>query len=203
VVGRPIPFATGYAVPLVTEVLPAHQGTFEEVKDRVRTEYVDEQARERASARATELSEALGRQERKDLKRAAQSLRLEAKTSEPLTRASRIPQVGSPVELDPALFTKQPGEVAGPFPAADGHVVFQIASREAPKEEEFPGMQPAIEQRLLNDKKNQAFAVFQDSLRSNLEAQNEWVIDHEVLSRMNQGIPGEHPPYPHSHPPGF
>ncbi len=203
VVGRPIPIQTGTVVPLVTEVLPAHPGTFEEVKDRVRSEYVEEQARERASAKATQLAEALGKQERKDLKRAAQALGLAVKTSDPVTRATPVPSVGNLTEFDPALFTKAAGDVAGPFPTPSGHIVLQIASRQAPKEEDFAGLQPTLEQRILDDKKDQAFAIFQDNLRSTLEARGDLVIYQDVLSRVGQAIPGEHPPYPHSHPPGF
>jgi peptidyl-prolyl cis-trans isomerase D len=202
-VGRAIPVSNGYVVPLVTELLPAHQGEFAEVKERVQSEYVEEQARERASAKATELAEALGRQEKKDLKRAAAALRVEVKTSEPLTRTTRIPSIGNPTELDRALFTKSAGEVAGPFPTPGGHVVFQIASKEAPNEALFSSQQTPIERQLLQQKKEQAFAVFEDNLRSRLEADGDLVIYYDVVSRLTAGTPGEHPPYPHSHPPGF
>jgi hypothetical protein len=83
-------------------------------------------------------------------------------------------------------------------------VVFQIASKESPNETVFPAQQAAIEQRLLQAKKQQAFAVFEDNLRSRLEAEGDLVIYYDVLSRMAAGAaPGEHPPYPHTHPPGF
>ena len=205
-VGRPIPVQTGYVVPLVTELLPAHQGEFAEVKERVQGDYVDEQARERASAKATELAEALGRQEKKDLKRAAQALKVEVKTSRLITRTMAIPSVGNPTELDQALFTRNAGEVAGPFPTSGGHVVLQIASKEAPKEEEFSKQQVTLEQRLLQGKKQQAFAVFEDNLRSRLEAEGDLVIYYDVLGNLSASptLPaGEHPPYPHTHPAGF
>jgi len=208
-VGRPIPVQTGYVVPLVTELLPAHQGEFAEVRDRVRSDYVDEQARERASAKATELAEALGRQEKKDLKRASQALQVEVKTSRPVTRTMTIPSVGNPTQLDQALFTREAGEAAGPFPTNGGHVVLQIASKEAPKEEDFPKQQAAIEQRLLQAKKQQAFSVFEDNLRSRLESEGDLIIYYDVLDQLSASgsgpvLPeGEHPPYPHTHPGGF
>ena len=208
-VGRPIPVQTGYVVPLLTELLPAHQGEFAEVQDRVRSDYVDEQARERASAKATELAEALGRQDNKDLKRAAQALNVEVKTSEALVRTQAIPSVGDPSQLDPALFTKNAGEVAGPFPTTGGHAVLQIASKEAPNEELFSTQQAAIEQQLMQGKKQQAFSVFEDTLRSSLEAEGDLVIYYDVLGNMAASgsgpvLPeGEHPPYPHTHPGGF
>jgi peptidyl-prolyl cis-trans isomerase D len=208
-VGRPIPVQTGYVVPLVTAFLPAHQGEFEEVKARVQTDYVDEQASVRASAKATELAEALGRQETKDLKRAARTLGVEVQTSQAVTRNQAIPNIGNPTELDSALFTKDAGEVGGPYPTTGGHVVFQIASKEAPNEEVFPTQQTMIEQRLMQEKKQQAFAVFEDDLRNRLEADGDLVIYYDVLSNISSSgsgpvLPeGEHPPYPHTHPGGF
>lgn len=205
-VGRAIPVQIGYVVPVLKEVLPAHQGEFEEVKDRVRSDYVDEQASERASTKASELGEALGKQEKKDLKRAARTLSLEVKTTDPITRATAIPSVGQPTQVDPSLFTKAVGEVAGPFPVTGGHVVLQVVSKEAPKEEEFTAQQSNIELRLLEAKRQQAFAVFEDTLRSRLEADGDLVIYNDVLSRMSTSgsgpvLPeGEHPPYPHTHP---
>jgi peptidyl-prolyl cis-trans isomerase D len=204
-VGRPIPVQSGYVVPLVTELLPAHQGEFAEVAGRVMNDYVDEQARERASAKATQLAEALGRQEQKDLKRAARTLGVEVQTSPAVTRNQAIPNIGNPTELDPALFTRNTGEVGGPYPTTDGHVVFQVASKEAPSEEVFPTQQTMIEQRLMQEKKQQAFAVFEDDLRNRLEADGDLVIYYDVLGQMSAAgsgpvLPeGEHPPYPHTH----
>jgi peptidyl-prolyl cis-trans isomerase D len=202
-VGRAIPIPTGYVIPILLDVFPTHQGTFEEVKERVRTEYVDEQARALASTRANDLAKALEQQDKKDLKRAAQSLRLTVKTSEPLTRVTPIPSLGNPAQLDPTLFTKAVGDVAGPFPATNGQVAFQIASRQPPKEEDFPAQQQQVEDRLLGQKREQAFAVFQESLRSRLEAAGDYVIYQDALTKMTTAAPTEHPPYPHTHPPGF
>ncbi len=202
-VGRPIPVQTGYVVPVVTAILPAHPGGFEEVKDLVQRDFVDEQARQQASARAAELADALGQQEEKNLQQAARTLGAAVQTSQLITRATPIPSVGLPSQLDPSLFSKDVGEVAGPFPVASGHIIFQIASKEAPNEEDFSTQQALIEQRLLVQKKDQAFALFEDNLRSRLEAEGDLVIHYDVLSRMAAGTPGEHPPYPHSHPPGF
>ena len=89
--------------------------------------------------------------------------------------------------------------------------MFQIASKEAPKEEVFPAQQASIEQQLLQEKKQQAFAVFEDNLRNRLEADHELVIYHDVLDSMTASgsgsgpvLPeGQHPAYPHTHPSGF
>jgi peptidyl-prolyl cis-trans isomerase D len=174
----------------------------------VQTDYVDEQARERASAKAAELAEALGQQEQKDLRRAARTLGVEVMTSEAITRGQTIPNIGNPTELDPSLFTKSVGEVGGPYPATSGHVVFQIASKEAANEELFSSQQATIEQQLMQQKRQQAFAVFEDNLRSRLEAEGDLVIYYDVLEQMSTSgsgpvLPeGEHPPYPHTHPSG-
>jgi peptidyl-prolyl cis-trans isomerase D len=203
-IGRATPVPAGYVIPILVDVFEAHQGTFEEVQERVRTEYVDEQARTRASERAAELSKALEQQQgKKDLKRAAQSLRLTVKASEPINRGTPIPPLGNPAQLDPTLFSRAVGDVAGPFPATTGHVAFQIASKLPPKEEDFAMQQKQVEDALLAQKREQAFATFQDSLRSRLEAAGDYVIYQDALTRMTTASPTEHPPYPHTHPPGF
>ena len=199
--GRAIPVSSGYAIPILLDVLPTHQGEFAEVKERVKTEFIEEQAREKASAKATELSKLLEQQTKKDLKQAAQSLKLALKTSDPVTRETPIPSLGKLTDLDPNVFTKAVGEIAGPLPATTGQVAFQIASRQPSKEEDFAIQKQQIEDRLLAQKRQQAFSVFQDSLRSKLEASGDLKIYQDVLSRTAAG--NQPLPHPHPHPPGF
>ena len=65
------------------------------------------------------------------------------------------------------------GEVAGPLSMSSGQVVYQVESREPPKEEELVNQKEAIRERLLNQKRQLAFAVFQDNLMSRLTASGE------------------------------
>lgn len=190
-VGRAVPVASGYMIPVVQEILPAHAGEFAEVRDRVRADWIDEQAREKVDATAKELAKRLEAQEKKDLKGAAQALGLSLKTSESLTQEAPLPLVGKLTDADPKAFTRPVGDVGGPFPVGSGRIVYQIDSRQSPTEQEFTAQKLQIEARLLNEKRQLAFAVFQDTLKSKLLAQGDLTIHREVLDRLTASyLPG-------------
>ena len=73
-VGVPVQGTNGYAVPLLLDVFPGHPGEFAEVKDRVKEDYIKEQAQEKARAKGQELAGSLDQQEKKDLQKAARTL---------------------------------------------------------------------------------------------------------------------------------
>ena len=182
--GRAVPVQSGYAVPLLVDVLPSHPGEFAEVKAQVRTDYVEEQAREKAVAKANEMAKLLEKQSKKDLKKAAESMKLKVTTSEPVARESVIPLLGKITEFDPKAFSRQVGEAAGPFRAGTGQVVFQVDSHTAPKDEDFANQKQPIHDRLLAQKRQQVFLVYQDSLKSRLEASRDLRIYRDVLARL-------------------
>jgi peptidyl-prolyl cis-trans isomerase D len=188
-IGRPVPVPNGYIIPSLLDISPARPAEFAEVKDRVRTEYVDEQVRDRAQAQALELAQLTEKQERRDIAQAARSLGLTAKTSEALTRAGTIPSVGSLRELGPRLDTLEAGGVAGPVPIGTGQIVYQVESRQPPKEEDLAAQRDNLRQRLLNEKQSVAFSVFQDSLKNRLMESGDLTIDQEALGRMSVGLP--------------
>jgi len=189
-IGRQVPVPNGYVIPLILDISPARPAEFAEVKDRVRTDYIDEHARDRAQTQTLELAQLTEKQERRDLAQVARSLGLTAKTSEALTRAGTIPSVGSLRELGPRLDTLEPGGVAGPVPIGGGQIVYQVESRQPPNEEGLAVQRDAIRQRLLNEKQSMAFAVFQDTLRNRLMQSGDLTINQEALSRINGvGVP--------------
>jgi peptidyl-prolyl cis-trans isomerase D len=189
-IGRPVPVPVGYAIPYLLEISPARPAELAEVKDRVRTEYVNEQSRNRAQAQMIELAQLTEKQERRDLAQAARSLGLTAKTSEALTRAGTIPTVGTVRELGPRLNTLEPGGVAGPVPIGGGQIVYQVESRQPPKEEDLAAQRDALRQQILGEKRYVAFAAFQDDLRKRLMESGDLTIDQEALGQVSVlGLP--------------
>ncbi len=190
-VGRAIPVESGYMLPILQEIVPPHQGELAEVTDRVRTDWINEQAREKVDATAKELAGRLEPQEKKDLRGAVRALRLTLQTSEPLQRETPIPQAGKLTDVDPKAFARPVGDVAGPFSAGSGQIVYQVDSRRSPTEEEFGNQKSAVEERLLSEKRQLAFAVFQDTLRSKLTEKGNIKIHNAVLDRVTAtNLPG-------------
>src|SRR5581483_4009219 len=73
-IGRPVALTSGYAIPQLLEITPAHPAEFAEVKDKVRGDYVNSQASDKMFAKAQELMGVLDKQgEKKDLAAAAKS----------------------------------------------------------------------------------------------------------------------------------
>lgn len=185
-VGAAVPLPSGYAIPLLADILPPHQGEFAEVKDQVKSDYVEEQARDKASTKSKELAKLLEQQAKKDLAKAAKGLGLTVKTSDPVTRDGTIPLLGKLTELDPKAFSRQVEEVAGPFSVGSGQVIYHVDLRLAPQEEDFAKQKDQIQERLLNQKRQLTFSVFQDDLKRKLEASGDLRVHRDVLTRLTQ-----------------
>jgi peptidyl-prolyl cis-trans isomerase D len=65
-IGRPLPVESGYAIPLLEEIIPARTPELAEVRERVRAAFVEEKSRELSQARAMDLAQTLERQENRD-----------------------------------------------------------------------------------------------------------------------------------------
>jgi len=184
-IGRPVPIPSGYAIPLLQEITPPRTPQLAEVKEKVRTDYVDAQSTELAQARALDLAQTLEKQEKRDLTRQARAMGLTPKTSEPVTRNETIPGLGVVTGLGPRLDTLQPGEIAGPVPIGGGQVVFQLESRQPPNEQDFAAQSDPIRQSLLSKKQIMAFSLFQDNLKARMTESGEVKIHQAVLERLN------------------
>jgi len=184
-IGRPVEVPAGFAIPLLEEITPSRTPEFAEVKERVRTFFVEEKSREQAHAKAMELVQTLEQQQDRDLPRQARAMRLTPATTESLTRAGSIPSVGTVMDLGPRLETIQPGEIAGPVPVSGNHVVYQLESREAPDEQLFEIQRDPLRQQLQTQKQNMAFASFQNSLKTRMMESGDVRVDAAVLERLN------------------
>src|SRR5262249_2930863 len=108
-VSQPIRTDRGYVVLSLKQVLPAHQGTLDEVRDKIVASLKQEKAQELARAKAEELSKRARAGEKFDA--AAKALGLEPRTSEDFARAGSIPGVGSGKQVG-AAFGMKVGEVS-------------------------------------------------------------------------------------------
>lgn len=184
--GALVQLPDGYAIPVLLEVLPAHQAELADVKDQAKNDYVDEQARAKAMAKAKEVAKLLDEQEKdkKDLKKAAKSAGLTVKTSPPVGPDGTIPSLGNVKALDPKTFSMPVGATAGPIPIQGLQVVYQLESREPPSEPEFAGKKLPIEQKLLNDKRQLAFDIFQENLKKKLTASGDLKLHQDAVARL-------------------
>jgi len=187
-VGKATAVPTGIAIPMLTDIQGSRQAKFDEVKDRVRTEYLNEQARSLAMIQAQSLAQALEKQDKKDIAAAGKAQKLTVKTTQPLTRTGNIEGVGPMSALMSSLKNLKPGEFAGPISAGAGQLVFQVTSRSAPPDDILALQKKTVEDRLRTEKQNMAYRAFEETLKKRLTDSGDLVINQDVLNQMNSGI---------------
>ena len=163
---QPIRTDRGHVVLSVKEIQPAHQGSFDEVKDRVLSELKQEKAAELGRSKAEELARRVKGGER--LEAAAKSLGLEPKASEAFARSGSISGVASGRQLASA-FQLNPGETAPPLALGKNWLAFQVASKDEPNPADFEKQKRDLQEQVLQSKRGLAFEAFKAALENRLK----------------------------------
>ena len=183
-VGLPMTVSGGYAVALLSDIIPAHQGAFAEVLDTVRTDLINEEAQNLVTSKTADLIRAIEKQTTKDLKAAARSTGLTVKTTEELSRSAPVPSLVAVREIDPQAFNLQVKEIGGPATVLDGRFVYQIVKHITPTDTDFENQKKLIMERLAVQKRRVAFSIFQNSLRKNMADSGNLEIHRDVMSQL-------------------
>jgi peptidyl-prolyl cis-trans isomerase D len=163
---QPISIDRGYVIISVDKIVAAHQGTLAEVRDRVLADYRKDKAQDLAEQKAEELA--------KDVKggmafdKAAKSLGLDLKTTDPITRTSQVVDIGPAKELEDA-FNMNVGQTGGPALLGGNWVVYQVKSKQAVNPDDFAKAKDALQKQILEEKQAAAFEAFHDALQKRYE----------------------------------
>lgn len=177
---EPIRVESGYVVLSVTKIVPAHAGSYEEVRDRVQDDYLREKSAELARALAQELYQQC--RQGAPLQRAAAARQLEDKTGE-FTRTDSIQGIG-PAQTLAAAFRLQAGQLAEPVAVGQSWVVYRVLERIEPPAEEFARQKDTIAEELLAARQAAAFEAFRRSLEDQMKREGKLRINTENLKRL-------------------
>lgn len=180
-ISQPIQIDSGFAIITVKDILPAHQATLAEVRDRALADYQHEKSIELAQQCAQELAKSA--QGGENFAQAAKALGLTVKTSDPFARSGSIPDVGTGKQLEGA-FDMSIGQVSSAAKIEDNWVVYRVASHDPPDPTELAKQQDTIEQQLLQTKQNAAFEAFHTALLDRLQKEGKLVINPDVMNRI-------------------
>ena len=178
---QPIQTPQGIVIVTPKDDQAGHQGTFAEVRDRVLADYQQEQSVALAKSKADELAKQAKSSEAFD--KAAKSLSLDVKTSEPLSRTSSIPDVGSG-QLIEAAFTMPVGQVSDPKDVAGAWLVYRVTAHEPLNDAAVVLQAEQIRQQLLQSKQNAAFDAFRVALEDRLKKEGKLVINADAMKRL-------------------
>jgi peptidyl-prolyl cis-trans isomerase D len=179
----PLQVPQGFAILTVKDIQPAHQGTLAEVRDLVLADYQQDQSAELARTKASELSKSA--QAGTPFDKAAKSLGLEVKTSEPFSRTGNIPDLGSGRQVE-AAFGMSVGQVSPAAQAGGNWLVYRVVGHQPVNPSEFAAQADQIRQQLLQTKQSAAFEAFRTALEDRLKTEGKLVINADAMKRLTR-----------------
>jgi len=174
----------GWAIYQVTAVKPPATPTFEEIRSRVEQEFKNERAAQLLTQKTQELSDRAKADH--DLKKAAKELGATYKTSDLVLPDGQVPDIGSMTGPAAVAFTLKPGEISGPINSGDNGAVLTVTDRQAPTEQDFAAKKDQIRETLTQKKQNEAFGLYLETLRQNLEKSGKIKINQAELQTLTR-----------------
>jgi peptidyl-prolyl cis-trans isomerase D len=157
----------GYALLEVTDDQPAKTPTFEEAKQRVETEFRNEQAQSLLDRKTQELAERA--KALHDLKKAAKEEGAQYKTSDFVTQQGQVPDLGSMSGPASVAFTLGKDQISGPISAQGNGAVLEVLDKQEPSMEEFAKNKDAARDRTLEQKRGETFQLYASNLIQTME----------------------------------
>jgi peptidyl-prolyl cis-trans isomerase D len=182
-------FPQGQVVFQVTEVKPPATPTFDEIRARVETEYKAGQAQQLLGQKLQQLAEAA--KSSHDLKKAAQQVGAEYKSSELVGPQSQVPELGRMADGASVAFSMTKGQISNPIQTARGGAVLMLTDRQEPTAEELANSSEQTRDQLLQQKRQEAFEVFAAGLRERMEKAGKIKVNKDEMNRIMGGRPVE------------
>src|ERR1700732_3148452 len=174
----PIHTDRGYLIVAVRGIYPAHQGTLDEVRDRVIADLKQEKSTDLARQKAEELEKRLKSGEK--FETAAKSLGLDPKVSDLFARSGSISGAASGKQVS-AAFQMKPGDVGQPLNLGASWFVYRVAEKQEPNPADFEKQKKDLTDQVLQTKRNLAFEAFRTSLEARLRQEGKLQIMSDKL----------------------
>jgi peptidyl-prolyl cis-trans isomerase D len=181
-VSQPVAVGNKIVLALATNVTPARPARLEEVKDKVRTAMIDSRLSAEVPKHAQELldkTKSMGG----DLKKAAESLGLELRTSEEFTRQGSVEGAGSASYFSEA-FSRPDGSVFGPISMPGGTIVAKVIQHVEPDMSQLAEQRDSIRDEIKSRKARDRNSLFEDGVREALVKQGKIKVHQQVLMRL-------------------
>lgn len=190
---QPISTDRGYVVMTLKEVLPSHQGTLEEVKEKVVADLKLEKSEQVAQSKAKDLEDKVKGGAKFDV--AAKTLGLDPKVSDLITRAGTVPGLGSGKQLS-AAFGMKAGQLAPALSLGANWAVYQVTEKQEANPADFDKDKAKITDQMLQEKRELAYEAFRTSLEERMKKDGKTKLYPERLRGFGDlntpvGLPSE------------
>jgi peptidyl-prolyl cis-trans isomerase D len=170
----------------VTAVNPAHPSSYEEAEAQIKKALTAERLEALMNQKTTDLiakTKALGG----DLKKAAASMGLEAKTSAEVDRAASIEGIGTSTTIT-GVFEKAVGEIVGPVTVDEQKVVAKVIAKNVPDFSQIGPQITIIRNDLKSKLARERNQIFEDGVRETLMKEGKIKKHQDVIDRVVAGF---------------
>ena len=179
----------GYAIFEVLGIKPPATPRFEEIRDRVESEFKNGRVNTLLAQKTQELSDRAKAEH--DLKKTANELGATYKSSDLVLPDGQVPDIGSMSGGASVAFTMKPGEISGPIENGTTGIVLALLEKQPPPEQDFEAKKDQIRDTLLQTKRQEMFGLFMSNLRASLEKSGKIKINQDEMRNLTQTQQGE------------
>lgn len=177
---------TGYVVYEVTKVEAPRKASFEEIKDRVATEFKNERANDILRRKAQELADRAHASH--DLAKAAKEAGATIKTSDLVGHTGTVPDLGSMSGPASVAFTLKQGEISNALNLGRGQGVLQMVERQDPStsDPQFAKERDQLRDELVQQKQQELLTMFLQDLGARLEKEGKIKINKSEMDNLTK-----------------
>jgi peptidyl-prolyl cis-trans isomerase D len=177
----------GYAVYQVDGIQPAHAPLFAEFKSHILDDYRDQQLPQLLATKVNEL--AARAKADNDLAKAAKEVGATVKTSDLVGHDAQVPDIGALANVAPQLFQLNVGQISAPINAGHTGIVAKIVDKQLPTGEEIAKNFDATRDALLDQRRDEMFAVFVSNLQTVYQKDGRIRINRKAQQGPGGGSP--------------
>jgi peptidyl-prolyl cis-trans isomerase D len=176
--------AQGTVVFEVTKIDPPRTPPFEEIKDKVTTEFKNQRAADILRSKTADMANRAHAEH--DLAKAAKEAGATVKTSDLVARTAQVPDIGSMSGPAAAAFTMKQGEISGPLNLGASQAVLQVVEKQEPSasDPEFAKQRDQLRERLASQKRQEVLGLFVNDLNTRLEKEGKVKINKTEMDNL-------------------
>jgi peptidyl-prolyl cis-trans isomerase D len=164
------PTGEGYAIFQVTGSDPAHAPSFADWKSHILDDYRSEQLPKLLTQKTQELADKA--KSMNDLAKAAKEVGATVKTSDLVGQSGQVPDFGEVGQVAPQLFDMSAGTISGAINTGRTGVVVKLVDKQEPTDAEIQKNFDQTRDRILDQRRNEAFELFASNVMSDYKKSN-------------------------------
>lgn len=170
----------------VTKTEPPRTPSFDDIKDRLATEFKNQRATDLLRRKTQEMANRAHAEH--DLSKAAKEAGATIKTSEVVGRTQQVPDLGAMAGPANVAFSMKTGEISGPLNFGASQAVLQIVERQEPStsDPEFAKQSDQLRERLANEKRQEVVNLFLSDLSTRLEKEGKVKINKAEMDSLTK-----------------